>query len=324
MAGQEGVPAVASPMTRTLDDLVYFTRAILDQQVWRHDHTVHPIPWRNDEYSTVRTAPKLRIGVMRTDAVIDPSPACARALDTAAEALRGAGHELVDVTPSDTYDALVLASVLLNTDGGKTFRSFFRTGEANDPGAAQLSFFASLPSPVRYLYYLYVRYVRRDPLWAGLLRHFGPKSAVEQWTWVARREAYRAKFLAWWQEQRLDLLLTPPNATPAVPHGAMRDAVSSCGYTFLFNLVDYPAGIVPVTKVDKSLDGLPRGFRLKGLNGIARGAYMHYDAVRMHGLPVAVQVVGPRLMEERVLAGMEVLESALEGRGERYQVLEVE
>ena len=37
--------------------------------------------------------------------------------------------------------------------------------------------------------------------------------------------------------QQIDFLLTPPNATPAVQHDGMKDAVSSCGYTFLFNLV---------------------------------------------------------------------------------------
>jgi Asp-tRNA(Asn)/Glu-tRNA(Gln) amidotransferase A subunit family amidase len=324
MAGQEGVPAVASPMTRTLDDLVYFSRAILNTRAWELDHTVHPIPWREASYVDVKNSKTLRIGVMRTDTVIDPSPACSRALSQSVTALKAAGHDVFDVTPPDTYEALVLASVLLNTDGCETFRSFFRTGETNDRGAAQMSFWANLPSPIRYIYYLYVRYIRRDPIWAGLLRHFGAKSSAETWKWVAKREAYRARFHAWWNEQSLDFLLTPPNATPAVPHGGMHDAVSSCGYTFLFNLVDYPAGIVPVTKVDAKLDALSPGFRLAGLNGVARGAYKHYDAKKMAGLPVAVQVVGPRLQEERVLAAMELLESALEKEGGKYQLLEVE
>ena len=35
----------------------------------------------------------------------------------------------------------------------------------------------------------------------------------------------------------------------------------------------------------------------------------------MHGLPVGVQVVGRRLEEEKVLQGMQVVESALEKQG---------
>lgn len=122
----------------------------------------------------------------------------------------------------------------------------------------------------------------------------------------------------------MDVLLCPPNATPAVPHGGMRDAVSSCGYTFLFNLLDYTAGVMPVTKVDRELDGLPEGFSVQGMNGVARGAYKHYDAGRMHGLPVGVQVVGRRLEEEKVLAVMERVVEVLEAEGKGYQLLEME
>ena len=117
------------------------------------------------------------------------------------------------------------------------FCSHLRTGERLDPGAAQLARFARLPRFLRRLYALYVRYIRRDPLWAELLRSFGPLSVGEQWAWVGRREAYRAAWHAWWEARGYDFVLAAPNATPAVPHGAMRDAVSSCGYTFLFNLV---------------------------------------------------------------------------------------
>lgn len=57
-----------------------------------------------------------------------------------------------------------------------------------------------------------------------------------------------------------------------------------------------------MTHVDPTKDALPSSFNFKALNGVARGAYMHYDAQKMTGLPVAVQVVGRRLEEEKVLA----------------------
>jgi len=74
--------------------------------------------------------------------------------------------------------------------------------------------------------------------------------------------------------------------------------------------------------VDKELDQLPRGFDVRKLNGVAQGAYKHYDATAMHGLPVGVQVVGRRLEEEKVLAIMARVEQAL---GEqRYELLELD
>lgn len=40
MPGQEGVPAVYSPMTRTLEDLEMFWKAIMSMEPWNYDHSV--------------------------------------------------------------------------------------------------------------------------------------------------------------------------------------------------------------------------------------------------------------------------------------------
>lgn len=57
---------------------------------------------------------------------------------------------------------------------------------------------------------------------------------------------------------------------------------------------------------------------------MAKGAYTHYDADQMHGLPVGVQIVGQRLQEEKVLAVMERAEGALAKSGKKYQLLDIE
>ena len=182
--------------------------------------------------------------------VVDPAPACARALEQTVVALRNQGHDVIDVDPPAPYTALLIASQLLNADGCKTFLSFFRTGETNDPGARQMSLYMKLPRVVKYLYFLWTKYLKRDIVWATLLRNWHPKSSFEQWRWVARRESYKAEWHDWWTSQKLDFMLTPVNATPAVPHGGMKDAVSSCGYTFLFNLVKCPSTISSNTGTD--------------------------------------------------------------------------
>lgn len=243
MPGQEGVPSVFSPMARTLDDLTYFTRSIIGMKPWTYDPTVHPIPWREDAESKYAGAKVLRVGVLRTDGVVDPSPACVRALGMAEAALRREGHEIVEINPPNMFEGLRLASLLLNADGCQMFGSFFRSGEWSDPGAAQMTWLMNLPRPFKYLYYLWVKYVRRDNVWASLVKDWRAQSAFENWKLVLQRETYRTEWFDWWNEAGVDVLLTPPNATPAVPHNGMRDAVSSCGYTFLFNLVSVPVPI---------------------------------------------------------------------------------
>ena len=81
---------------------------------------------------------------------------------------------------------------------------------------------------------------------------------------------------------------------------------------------------MPITHVNNVLDKLPATFQFHKLNGVAKGAYRHYDAEKMHGLPVAVQVVGQRLQEEKVLAIMERIEEALVETGGKYDLLKIE
>jgi Asp-tRNA(Asn)/Glu-tRNA(Gln) amidotransferase A subunit family amidase len=231
-------------MARTLNDLTYFTRSFIQMEPWKYDYTVHPLEWREEIEEEYRERKKLRVGVMRTDHVVDPSPACARALDEVAKALEAEGHEV--------FEALQLASQLLLSDGGNTFMGHFRTGEWNDLGAAQMVKYMRLPRFIKYIHYLYIKYVKGDSIWAGLLRDWHPKSAHEYWQLAGKREAFKARFFTWWSEEaKMDVMLTPPNATPAVPHGGMHDAVSSCGYTFMFNLVSLVFHVSPHSHTDK-------------------------------------------------------------------------
>ncbi|KAJ5778700.1 Amidase [Penicillium odoratum] len=340
MAGQEGIPSVFSPMARTLNDLTYFTRAMIGMQPWKYDNTVHPIAWR-DELETDAKSKPLRIGLMSNDGVVPPTPAIERAVSTTVAALTQAGHTVTEITTpdgADPFTGLDLASQLLNSDGCHHFNVPFRSFEPSDPGAYQLTRVAHLPRPLRYLYYLYVRYIKRDRILATLIRNFGPKSSAQVWPLVAQREAFRATWHKWWnaEPQQFDFILCPVNATPALPHKAMYDAMSSCGYTFLWNLLDYTAGVLPVGHVDAVRDALVAPYQkvLQGLgsnHAVARGAWKHYDSAKMAGLPTAVQVVGRRWQEEQVLGYMAVVENALEqyidphtGESAKYSLLEID
>ena len=78
---------------------------------------------------------------------------------------------------------------------------------------------------------------------------------------------------------------------------------------------------MPVTKVDSATDGVSpaRRAQIAKRNRIAKQAYDIYDAKTMHGLPVGVQIAGQRLEEEKVLAGMKVVEEALKVSGREFK-----
>ncbi len=102
--------------------------------------------------------------------------------------------------------------------------------------------------------------------------------------------------------------------------------------TLLYNVVDSPVGVLPVTRVRATSDAATTEWTdprvgpghgspvLEGLlygkpdeRGVGRGGF--YDAEKMAGLPVGVQVVGRRWEEEKVVEMMKVLDRALGPRG---------
>ncbi|THH04351.1 hypothetical protein EW145_g5583 [Phellinidium pouzarii] len=318
MPGQEGVPAVCSPMARTLGDLETFWKAIFQMEPWKYDHTVLHMPWKSVDLS-----PKVKFGVMW--GVVPLSPACRRALATVVENLKISGYEVVDFTPPNPCEGLQIASQLLLADGGKTAFAPLLWGEPNDIGMASAHAWLRLPRILQRIYVQWVRYVRREPLYASLLEGFHEQSMDEYYKLVAQREGCRARWFEEWNQAQLDFLLTAPNALPAVPNGGMKRGWKVCGYSFLFNLLDYTAGVLPITKVDAVHDALaPAAYKeLQAANVVARDAFVMYDAQKMAGLPVGVQVVGQRLEEEKVLAGMQLVEQVMRERGCVYEPLSV-
>lgn len=93
----------------------------------------------------------------------------------------------------------------------------------------------------------------------------------------------------------MDVIICPAFPTPAPLHGTSR----YWGYTSLFNLLDYPALVFPVTKVDPERDAKDITYTPK--NEFDSWAYEHYDPVKQVGAPVSLQIVAKRLEEEKLL-----------------------
>jgi len=311
--GLEGIAAVVAPMARTLEDLETIWRAIIGMKPWEYDHSVAPMPWREVDLS----AKPLRFGVMWDDGVVAPSPACRRALQEVVTVLEAHGQEVVPVKPPNPLEGLKLASQLMYADGGKNCVKPLRTGEFNDPGVEQAVAMLRAPRFIKRLYVWYLRYLKRDDVYASLIEDWSEKTMPEYLALVSKREAYREQWHEFWQNEGLDFIITVPNAHPAVPRGGMLEGWKSCGYTFLCNLLDYTAGVLPVTHVDSQRDSLNA---FKARNAVEAGAYRMYDAQKMHGLPVGVQVIGRRLQEEKVLECLKLIENLLKQEGKAYEL----
>ncbi|KAF9256401.1 amidase signature enzyme [Marasmius fiardii PR-910] len=314
--GQEGVPSTHSPMTRTLEDLETFWRAVVKMKPWKYDYSCLEIPWREVDLRHK----KLKWGVIWDDGIVKPSPACDRALKTVVDILQADGHTVVPINPPSPYEGLKIASQLLLADEAKVITGPIRLGEWCDSGIRQIRKWFSAPWILKKLYIWYTRYIRRDEIYAGLLEGvMSERKITEYWPVIARREAYRREWFNMMNKEELDFVLSVPNALPAVPHDGMKMGVQGVGYAVLFNMLDQTAGVLPVTHVDPVVDQVSQP--TKARNIIEENLYRMYDPVKMAGLPVGVQIVGRRLQEEKVLEGMKLVEALLRNRGIQYQLL---
>src|SRR6202035_3014032 len=142
--------------------------------------------------------------------------------------------------------------------------------------------------------------ILRDPITGSSMRLVGAKSAAQMNSWVVRRDALRQEWNDWLQGQKLDALIAPVSTIPATKINATSMLGALATSTLLYNVLDWPVGVVPVTTVrekevmeearwkGREKDGYSWMFldRIYGKNG----AYQRImeDGV---GLPVGVQVV---------------------------------
>ncbi|KAH9477565.1 Acetamidase [Psilocybe cubensis] len=316
MMGLESIPIVASPLAGNLADLREFWKRVVLAEPWRYDHTCIPLPWQ--EINLQDEGRKLKWGVVRDDSSLPLTPACKRALSMVISALKKQGHEVVDFHPPDMAEGLDIGNQLLFSDGGQQLRSGLTPGDSVTPATKAVLDLFNIPKLIKKILAYFIR--SSDPASSKLLNTMHTKTVVEDRNNVAARDIYRAKWHKKWTEEGLDFLLTSPMPTPAIENGSStKTSLMSAGYLFLFSLLDYTAGVLPVTTVDKALDRLPDNFTTSDeymrFSPVAKVANSVYDADKMHGLPLGVQVVGRRLEEEKVLEGMQVIENALREQG---------
>ncbi|KAK3116764.1 hypothetical protein LTR53_002530 [Teratosphaeriaceae sp. CCFEE 6253] len=313
-----GIESTAGPLARSVRDCEMLLRAIGDGRAWDVDPDVLPQSWAQQMPLTTqspssRVAQPLRVGIVRTDGHVTPLPPIQRLLDEVAQTLRSpalpswSAVEVVDVGISRLGPQLLkVFNGVMSIDGANTwFDHLDLTGEPLSPWLATR--------------------LRRRP----------QKSLDEVRKLQAQKTELQTVFQDVWKagggywpskpgDRALDLLICPvaPHTTPPI------DRWNTTNYTSALNLLDLPAGVLPVRDFrEADMAGeLPRSEPLNGWDKINRGLWGDVDRGVYVGSMMSVQVVAPKLMERRLVEGMAVLEKALApltegaGRGKQHDL----
>ncbi|GAA5983556.1 hypothetical protein JCM10908_000333 [Rhodotorula pacifica] len=291
MLGQESIISVAGPMARSLNSCTYFMRTVLNKNPADYDATSLPFAFNETAYGRASQDGKLSFGVMRTDHLVTPSPPIRRALETAVQRVRDAGHEVIEFDVKDFDQYYALAGKFFSADGGEDIR---RVLEAID-----------------------------EPPIEGVLVDEAEKipSVYALWQLNRAKEAMQQKFLDKWLAtaketstgRPIDGLLTPPAPITACLPGNNRHV----GYTTFFNLLDLPALVFPVTKVNPEKDVADPNF--KALSEEDDKFRSDYNPQLTANVPVTVQLVGRRWRDEELLGLGEIVSELVGSKNWKQQ-----
>jgi fatty acid amide hydrolase len=252
------------------------------------------------------SAEGLVVGMYDDDGFVAASAAVRRGVHQAATVLESAGARVVPFEPPAVQEALDVFYGLITADGAEQLGKLI-AGEVLDKRISQLMQLGTMDGWMRPALGAGLLIAGQRRL-SHLIRTTGIRTQEETQALVARRDAYRKRFEAAVTAAGIDVLLCPPSALPALTHGASADlGPASFNYTMLYNVLAWPAGVVPVSRVRPvETDRRPRAVDM--VDRAARRVD-RYSA----GLPVGVQVAARPGREDLILAVMSVVESALSG-----------
>ena len=295
LVGQESIRSQVGPMARTARDVALFFRALDLEFMSSLDPFVAPV--------SRGPMPIRRVGFFVSDGLVAPSRAVARAVNEAADALRARGLEVVPFTPPNIESAIALYFALMSSDGGATAEALVGSSPI-EPLLEPLLRIAKMPNAAKQVLARGLS-MMGEARSAFVLRNLGERSVAGLWKLTKAARDYRLELLAAMEAARVDVMLCPAHATPAVPHTQSGQFLIAGSFSMLFNLVQFPAGVVPVTTVhteEASRSGGPT-------DRVEKTAALVDQASA--GLPVGVQVVGRPFSDETVLGLMVELEDRL-------------
>lgn len=215
------------PMSRYVDDLILATDIMQGED--GVDHDVRPVIFKNKE----KVMSSLKIAYLLDNGVVSVDNDTAKALK----------HVISDIANAMDISNNPALSILK-----ETFQLHWETfAYGGDAGRGIANFMNSKPNiEFSKIYQSFFQQAQRVELTLTELR-----------TRFMRIDTYRRTLLTVMQE--FDVLLCPVSATSARLHGTTSDHLLEYTYSTMFNLLGWPAVVIPI---GKTTEGLPIGMQI--------------------------------------------------------------
>jgi Asp-tRNA(Asn)/Glu-tRNA(Gln) amidotransferase A subunit family amidase len=306
--GQEAVSSVSGPMARTIADLTTLFKVVVNGELWKEDGNTLAIPFREELFEKGLQS-KPTVGFYLDDGFLATSPACRRAVLMAVDALRRKGFTVVELKQKSHTEGMLTFYKLLAADGARTVAEYL-DGERTIPHITSLLTLAKSPLLVRRILSWMIG--RKDRTLSKIVWLAKVCTVQEYWKQILGRNNQRHEFVDAMRAVKADIVIGPGQIIPAPKLNSTTKLSFGSAATAYYNLLDNAVVALPVTKVDKTLDGWEKVPAANCPNPLMEQSLRSlYDADEMHGLPVGVQVIGHRMNEEFVLGFATQLDATL-------------
>ncbi|CRG82703.1 Putative amidase C550,07 [Talaromyces islandicus] len=268
--GMQNIIGVIGPLALSLEDIELFCVAALKNDPWKYEPALLDIPWKRE----VDIPKKLKVGIMWSDGVVQPHPPITRALKQVVAELQNQGHTIIDWNPQLHHSIYDVTNEAYFLDGGAEYHQTLKDG--NEP-------------PV--------------PIVKWLLDEKGKHHYTIEESWRVNRdlEKLRTMYALQWNNHDVDAIICPANPSVASVHDESR----YWGYTSVWNALDYPAVIFPVSRVERTdiwKNFPPLAAPFCPMDAWSRDLYTDSEGpLRYEGAPISLQIVGRRFQGESVL-----------------------
>lgn len=266
------------------------------------DWRVVPVQWQDDLYKPDR---KLVIGWYDEDGFFPVTPGCKRAVREVVCALKEAGHTVIEWEKRDhTAIMQVFLDTMLSDMGHHALKSW--KGEKLDKAIEVLVYNYKTPWFLRGILSAIFSLIspKMKMLWNS-----HPTLSRDLWKVAGQKDDVTDRFFKDWANKGFDVVICPGFAFPAVHPIYPPRILAATSYTAIYNTLECPVGMVPVTRENDGDQKLLENYPVKD-------DFQHrlaYDATKgATGCPIGVQVVGRKFQEELVIHAMEVIEDLVQ------------
>uniref|UniRef100_A0A0K2T024 Amidase domain-containing protein n=1 Tax=Lepeophtheirus salmonis TaxID=72036 RepID=A0A0K2T024_LEPSM len=282
------VANVAGFVTCSIYTLIHLWEVVWNNKNRISDYTILNVPWKN-----ISPKRNLRVGFFTSDNGLQTDPGCVRAVLQACTILKQNGHEVVEFPPPDMKE---VTEVYLGHLHVQKMISLLNVDLASVDSLYYFYYFSLVPHYFRLQ--LISNFYNKNVMGIPLVY---PTDMADQYLEYKNRATDLTKeYLDIWDDKCIDVLITPAALTPAPPPELAKKFSPLALPYISWNLMNMPAGIMPISRVTKKDIAKSNEVKLKTYNYIQ-------EAHPIEGLPLSIQIVGRPYEEEKILYTMEFL-----------------